>query len=56
MTHKSWYKDSGDVEGVLEHLEAMPAIPGNPTVVAGAGVTHLRYPVRKAMIPDPSTR
>jgi dihydrofolate reductase len=24
-----------------------PAVLGNPTVIAGVGVTHLRYPVRK---------
>jgi hypothetical protein len=26
----------------------MPAVLGNPTVVQGVGVTHLRYPVRRA--------
>jgi hypothetical protein len=27
---------------------ATPAVLGNPTVIRGVGVTHLRYPVRKA--------
>src|SRR3954451_8244780 len=30
---------------VFDHLEGTPAVLGNPTVVAGVGVTHLRYPV-----------
>ena len=30
------------------HLPSTPAVLGNPTVIAGVGVTHLRYPVRKA--------
>jgi dihydrofolate reductase len=33
---------------LFDHLTGTPAILGNPTVVAGVGVTHLRYPVRKA--------
>jgi dihydrofolate reductase len=33
---------------LFDHLAVTPAILGNPTVVAGFGVTHLRYPVRKA--------
>ena len=33
---------------LFDHLAGTPAILGNPTVVAGVGVTHLRYPVRKA--------
>ena len=33
---------------LFDHLAGTPAILGNPTVIAGAGVTHLRYPVRKA--------
>ena len=33
---------------LFDHLAGMPASLGNPTVVAGVGVTHLRYPVRKA--------
>jgi dihydrofolate reductase len=33
---------------LFENLAVTPAVLGNPTVVAGAGVTHLRYPVRKA--------
>jgi hypothetical protein len=30
------------------HLAGTPAVLGNPTVIAGVGVTHLRYPVRNA--------
>ena len=33
---------------LFDHLTATPAFLGNPTVVQGVGVTHLRYPVRKA--------
>jgi dihydrofolate reductase len=33
---------------LFDHLAAAPAVLGNPTVTAGVGVTHLRYPVRKA--------
>ncbi|MCC7178461.1 MAG: dihydrofolate reductase family protein [Acidobacteria bacterium] len=33
---------------LFDHLAGMPAALGNPTVIAGVGVTHLRYPVRKA--------
>lgn len=33
---------------LFDHLAGAPAVLGNPTVVAGVGVTHLRYPVRKA--------
>jgi dihydrofolate reductase len=34
-------------EGVrlFDHLAKTPTVLGNPTVVAGVGVTHLRYPV-----------
>lgn len=32
----------------FDHLAGTPAVLGNPMVVAGVGVTHLRYPVRKA--------
>lgn len=31
---------------LFDRLENAPVILGNPTVVAGVGVTHLRYPVR----------
>lgn len=31
---------------LFEHLDATPAVLGNPSVIAGVGVTHLRYPVR----------
>jgi dihydrofolate reductase len=30
---------------LFDHLANAPVVLGNPTVVAGAGVTHLRYPV-----------
>ena len=33
---------------LFDHLAGMPAVLGDPTVTAGVGVTHLRYPVRKA--------
>jgi len=33
---------------LFDHLVGPPAVLGNPTVIAGVGVTHLRYPVRKA--------
>ena len=33
---------------LFDDLANTPAVLGNPTVVAGEGVTHLRYPVRKA--------
>jgi dihydrofolate reductase len=33
---------------LFDHLTDTPAVLGNPTVVSGVGVTHLRYPVRKA--------
>ena len=33
---------------LFDHLASTPAVLGNPTVTAGVGVTHLRYPVRKA--------
>jgi dihydrofolate reductase len=47
---------SVDIAGVLlgsgvrlfDHLADTPAVLGNPTVIQGVGVTHLRYPVRKA--------
>ena len=32
---------------LFDHLAGTPAVLGNPTVIAGVGVTHLRYPVRK---------
>lgn len=31
---------------LFDHLTGTPAVLGNPTVVQGVGVTHLRYPVR----------
>jgi dihydrofolate reductase len=33
---------------LFDHLAGMPVVLCNPTVIAGVGVTHLRYPVRKA--------
>jgi dihydrofolate reductase len=35
-------------EGIrlFDHLADAPIVLGNPTVVVGVGVTHLRYPVR----------
>ena len=38
----------GDGIRLFDHLAKTPAILGNPTVIAGNGVTHLRYPVRNA--------
>lgn len=32
---------------LFDHLDAVPAVLGDPTVTAGVGVTHLRYPVRR---------
>ena len=32
---------------LFDHLVGMPAVLGNPTVTAGVGVTHVRYPVRR---------
>ena len=33
---------------LFDRLADTPLVLGNPTVIAGVGVTHLRYPVRKA--------
>jgi dihydrofolate reductase len=33
---------------LFDQLAGTPAFLGNPTVIQGVGVTHLRYPVRKA--------
>ena len=33
---------------LFDRLAGTPAVLGNPTVIQGVGVTHLRYPVRKA--------
>ena len=33
------------------HLAATPAVLGNPTVIPGVGVTHLRYPGRRTYQP-----
>ena len=32
---------------LFDHLASIQVVLGNPTVIAGIGVTHLRYPVRK---------
>ena len=31
---------------LFDHLAGTPIVLGNPTVIQGIGVTHLRYPVR----------
>jgi dihydrofolate reductase len=33
---------------LFDRLAHPPAVLGNPTVIPGVGVTHLRYPVRKS--------
>src|SRR5829696_5526127 len=33
---------------LFDHLAGTPSVLGNPTVIPGVGVTHLRYPVRTA--------
>jgi dihydrofolate reductase len=33
---------------LFDHLAGTPVVLGNPTVIAGVGVTHVHYPVRKA--------
>ena len=33
---------------LFDHLTGTPAVLGNPRVISGVGVTHLRYPVRRA--------
>jgi len=38
----------GDGIRLFEKLKATPAVLGNPKVIAGVGVTHLRYPVNKS--------
>ena len=32
---------------LFDHLAGTPSVLGNPSVIAGNGVTHLRYPVRR---------
>jgi dihydrofolate reductase len=32
---------------LFDHLANAPVVLGNPSVIAGAGVTHLRYPVKR---------
>jgi dihydrofolate reductase len=38
----------GDGVRLFDDIEHAPVVLGNPTVVAGVGVTHLRYPVRRS--------
>jgi len=33
---------------LFDHLAGTPTVLGDPTVIQGVGVTHLRYPVRRA--------
>ena len=33
---------------LFDHLAGAPTTLGNPTVISGVGVTHMRYPLRKA--------
>lgn len=33
---------------LFDRLASTPVVLGNPTVIPGVGVTHLRYPIRKA--------
>ncbi len=33
---------------LFDHIAATPVVLGNPTVIVGVGVTHLRYPVHNA--------
>ena len=37
---------------LFDHLADTPAVLGDPTVTAGVGVTHLRYPVRRTPLDD----
>jgi dihydrofolate reductase len=39
---------------LFDHLAATPVVLGNPTVIPGVGVTHLRYPVRKQRAAQPA--
>jgi dihydrofolate reductase len=36
---------------LFDRLAGTPAFLGNPRVIAGVGVTHLRYPVHRRSIP-----
>ena len=36
---------------LFDRLAGTPCVLGNPTTIQGVGVTHLRYPVRKAKSP-----
>jgi dihydrofolate reductase len=33
---------------LFDHLAGTPAVLGNPTVIPGVGVTHMRFAVREA--------
>jgi len=52
MTFKVSRSSAEHLRGLTSGLGAVlagtPAVLGNPTVIPGVGVTHLRYPVRKA--------
>jgi dihydrofolate reductase len=39
---------------LFDHLAGTPSVLGDPTVIAGAGVTHLRYPVARRSSTNPS--
>ena len=41
---------------LFDHLVGTPAVLGNPKVIAGVGVTHLRYPLIPSRRGWPSTR
>ena len=36
----------GHAGRIFDRLAGTPTVLGNPTVIAGVGVTHLRYPLR----------
>jgi hypothetical protein len=40
----------GSGVSLFDHLERTPLTLGDPMVVAGVGVTHLRYPVRTSEV------
>jgi len=51
MTFKVSRSSAEHLRGLTSGLGAVlagtPAVLGNPTVIPGVGVTHLRYPVRR---------
>ena len=40
-------RESVSAAALFDHLAVTPAVLGNPTVIPGVGVTHLRYTVGK---------